>query len=60
MWYLSSKQFYKQQERAQKALQEHIERLFTVIEDDKEYKELIAVILNRLELKIDIAIRDKK
>lgn len=57
MWFLSLKQFNKQQERAYKQMLEQTERMFEMLEQDIKYKEALTGILNRLEIKIDLHMR---
>lgn len=59
MWYLSFKQFNRQQEKVAKTNQENVERMFYLMEQDIKYKEVLNAILSRVEIKLDVHMQDK-
>ena len=59
MWYISFKQLSRQQEKNAKQEQENIQRMFTMLDQDIKYKEVLTSLLSRLETKIDLALRNE-
>ncbi len=60
MWYLSFKQFNKQQAKVSKENQANVDRMFCLLEEDIKYKDALNRILSRLEIKLDVSIHHKE
>lgn len=60
MWYLSFKQFHKQQERVYRQMEEQTGRMFELIEQDIRYKEELTTILSRVETKMDFRLKSEQ
>lgn len=58
MWYLSFKQFNRQQEKVTKTNDENVKRMFYLMEQDIKYKEVLNAILSRVEIKLDVHLQD--
>jgi uncharacterized protein YneF (UPF0154 family) len=60
MWYISIKQFSRQQEKNTRQEQENVKQMFVMLEQDIKYKEVLTALLSRMETKIDIALRNER
>lgn len=60
MWYISIKQFARQQEKNARQEQENTKQMFVMLEQDIKYKEVLTALLSRMETKIDLALRNER
>ena len=60
MWYISIKQFSRQQEKNARQEQENVKQMFVMLEQDIKYKEVLTALLSRMETKIDLALRSER
>ena len=60
MWYISIKQFSRQQEKNARQEQENVKQMFVMLEQDIKYKEVLTALLSRSDTKIDLALRSER